>query len=542
MRFAARALLVSWWYELVLPRVGLSRISERSRPRRSQRIARRFHALAVELGGLMIKVGQYMSSRLDVLPPEVTRELEGLQDEVPAVPFAAVRTLAEGQLGAPLGEQFAAFAPEPIAAASFGQAHRARLLPEMAAVVGFEDVVVKVQRPGIEEIVTVDLAALRRVGGWLSRIRAVSRRVDMPALVEEFAAVSWEEIDYLAEAGHAEQFVEDASGDPRVAAVEVVWDRTTRRVLTMSDVSAIKVSDVAGIRAAGIDPAEVASEFARVMFDQLFIRGTFHGDPHPGNIFVTPDAAGDWKLTFIDFGMMGRIDDRLRRGLRRVMIAAAARDGRGLVEAMNDVGVLLPSADTRALERAMVALFARFGGMGFAQLREVDEREFRAFAREFGEVVRELPFQLPDNFLLVIRAMSLTSGVASTLDPSFNLWDTAEPYAAHLVRDERGPLAREAVDQAFDVVRTLWRLPRRIDGVIERFEEGSVTVDVTRLERRVARLESFARRIFGAVLFGVLLVAGVLLLPSAPTLGIVLMCGSILPLGYALFARTGPPQ
>lgn len=164
LRFAARHLAIMWWFELFLPRIGLARLAARGRSRRMTRFARRFHALAVELGGLMIKVGQFLSSRLDVLPPEITRELEGLQDEAPAVPFAQVRALAEQELGMPLDRAFAWIDETPIAAASLGQAHRARLSPLDTADTGITDAVVKVQRPGIEAIVDVDLAALRRVG------------------------------------------------------------------------------------------------------------------------------------------------------------------------------------------------------------------------------------------------------------------------------------------------------------------------------------------------------------------------------------------
>jgi predicted unusual protein kinase regulating ubiquinone biosynthesis (AarF/ABC1/UbiB family) len=541
LRFAARYLAQAWWYELFLPRLGLARLSARGRPARLRRIAQRFHVLAVDLGGLMIKVGQFMSSRLDVLPPEITKELEGLQDEVPPVPFPEIRLLAEAELGVPLDRAFAFVDPIPLAAASLGQAHRARLSDADAAQTGLLDVVLKIQRPGIDEIVDVDLRALRRIGGWLSRVRLVSDRVDMPALVEEFAHTSLEEIDYLHEATSAERFAKNFADDVRVGVPELVWERTTRRVLTLQDVTAIKINDVDGLRAAGIDPSEVATEFAAVMFDQLFIQGFFHADPHPGNIFVTPLDPGDasgraWKFTFIDFGMMGQVPDDLRQGLRRLLIAAASRDGKGMVDGIRGVGVLLPSADTAELERAMTKLFARFGGMGFAELQDVDPREFRAFALEFGDVVRSLPFQLPENFLLIVRALSLTSGMCSSLDPAFNIWDAVEPYSAQLIRTETGNVVQDVAKRVASSAAVIARLPQRLDELVTRIDEGRITVQTPRLDRRLASLERLGRQIISAVLFAALLLGGILLRVQDTVFGMVLMALSVLPLLYAVLA------
>lgn len=544
-RFAARAMVLAWWFEIFLPQIGLGPLGARGRAARMTRLAKRFHVLAVDLGGLMIKVGQFLSSRLDILPPEITSELEGLQDEVPPVPFPAIRTLAEAELGVPLDRAYAWFDETPVAAASLGQAHRARLSAIDAEEAGFEDVVVKVQRPGIDEIVDVDLAALRKVAGWLSRVKLVSRRADMPALLEEFAIVSLAEIDYLHEAASAERFTENAADDPRVGAPKIVWERTTRRVLTLSDVSAIKITDVDALRSAGIDPAEVAATFAAVMFGQLFGDGFFHADPHPGNIFVTPISAGEdaatpaFRLTFIDFGMMGEVPPTLRSGLRKLVIAVAARNGKGLIDGIRDVGVLLPSADTAELERAMTQLFARFGGMGFAELQRVDERELREFAIEFGDVIRSLPFQLPENFLLIIRAMSLISGVCSSLEPEFNIWEAIEPYAAQLLRDERGNVVQGFAKEAVAYAGTIGRLPQRIDNVLTRMEDGKLAVDTPRLDRRLQRLDRTGRRVISAVLFAALLIAGAVLRADDVVFGTVLMVGSSVPLLHALFAGIG---
>ncbi len=533
MRFATRMLVQEWWFELVLPRLGLRGVAERGRPARLQTFARRFHDLAVDLGGLMIKVGQFMSSRLDVLPPEVTRELEGLQDEVAAESFDRIRAQAEAELGLPLEVAYASFDPVPIAAASLGQAHRARLSPAIAADVGFADVVVKVQRPGIAEIVAVDLAALRRVARMLSRIRFISSRVDAPALVEEFATTSRAEIDYLGEAGNAERFRADFADDERILAPEVVWDRTSLRVLTLADVTAIKISDVAALQAAGIAPDAVAQELARATFQQIFVAGFFHADPHPGNIFVTPGATPDgWRLTFVDFGMMGQIDDRLRAGLRDFALAVVARDGTALVASLERLGVLLPSADTEELERAMAASFDRFGGMGVAELRAVDPRELEAFARQFGDTIRSLPFQLPENFLLLIRTISLVSGVTSALNPQFNMWDAVDPFARTVLRGSGGDVI--AVGQkALRYATTLARLPQRIDELATRIDRGQLAIRAPGVERRIAMIESVLGHLISAIVFAALLFSGVLLRRGGDeVLAWVLMGASVVPLLY----------
>jgi predicted unusual protein kinase regulating ubiquinone biosynthesis (AarF/ABC1/UbiB family) len=328
----------------------------------------------------------------------------------------------------------------------------------------------------------------------------------------------------------------------------IAWEHTTRRVLTLQDVTAIKINDLAALRAAGIDPSMVAAEFVKVMFDQLFLDGFFHADAHPGNLFVTPlpsgsasgaDAAGrsgSWALTFVDFGMMGEVPEALRGRLRELLIAVGTRDARRMVAAMRDVGLVLPSADTRELERTMSALFERFGGIAITALQQIDPRELRRFAEEFGETIRSLPFQLPENFLLIVRTVSLTSGLSSTLEPRFNMWDAAEPYAQGLLRDERGGLVGSVAREALSVAEIVARLPRRLDELATRVEDGELAVETPRLDQRIIRLERTMGRVVSAMLFMGLLIGGVLARPTDAALGTVLMAASVLFLLHAAFA------
>jgi predicted unusual protein kinase regulating ubiquinone biosynthesis (AarF/ABC1/UbiB family) len=537
VRFAALFLAQAWWYELLLPRIGLRRFAARGRTARLQYLARRFRVLAAELGGLMIKVGQFLSARLDILPPEVTKELEGLQDEVAAEPFEKIRLQTEAELGMPLDRAYAYFDPTPVAAASLGQAHRARLSPALAADLGFDDVIVKVQRPGIEEIVAVDLAALRRIGRWLSHVSIVSKRADAPALIEEFAVTSLEEINYLHEASNAERFADDFSDDPLVEGPVVVWERSSLRSLTLSDVTAIKISDVPALIAAGIDPVAVAQQLARASFQQIFVAGFFHADPHPGNIFVTPVARDpdseegeNFRLTFVDFGMMGEISGPLRANLRDFILAAVGRDSHALVGSLEKLGVLLTTADTDELERAMTALFDRFGGMGIAELQRIDPRELEAFGRQFGETVRALPFQLPESFLLLIRTISLVSGVTSALDREFNMWDAVDPFARTILSSGGSTALRELPQQALALGTTMARLPRRLDELITRIDRGQLAVRTPELDRRLHSVERSVSRLGSAIVFAAFLVGGVLMRPTDGVLGWVLMAAAALPL------------
>jgi predicted unusual protein kinase regulating ubiquinone biosynthesis (AarF/ABC1/UbiB family) len=537
LRFASLALAELWWFELFLPQIGLSKLGARGRIRRLKRLARKFHDLAADLGGLMVKVGQFLSARLDVLPESVTKELEGLQDEVAPESFSKIVSLIESELGMSASVAFASINPEPIAAASLGQAYRAKLSPGLAADLGFEDVIVKVLRPGIEEIVEVDLKALRKIGGWLARVKLVSRRTDAPALVEEFATTTLEEIDYLHEAQNLERFAANFAGDPRICTPDVIWERSARRVLTLSDVSAIKISDVDALIEAGLNPNAVAAELARVTFEQFFVTGFFHADPHPGNIFVKPMPEGsevDFTLTFIDFGMMGQVDEELRSNLQRFLFAVASRDARGWVAACERLGVLLPSADTVILEQAISELFDRFGGVGVGDLVQTDPRELREFAIRFSEILRTLPFQLPNDFLFLIRALSLISGVASSLNRDFNIWDAIDPFARSLLNGAGSGVAKNLGKEFLSFASTVGRLPRRIDDLISRVDAGQVTIRNPELESRIRALDSSVRRATSGLVFIGLLLGGLMINAQNETLSYWLLGISVLPLIHAL--------
>lgn len=543
LRFAALALAKAWWFEIVLPRVGLKKLAAHGRTKRFQKLARKFYHLAADLGGLMVKVGQFLSARLDVLPEAITMELSGLQDEVAPESFESILQVIESELGMDPQIAFTEIKEEPIAAASLGQAYKAKLSPGLASDIGITDVVVKVLRPGIEEIVEVDLRALRKVGTWLSRVKLVSKRTDAPALVEEFAEITLQEINYLHEAENLERFAADFENDPRIQTPNVIWERSARRVLTLTDVTAIKISDVESLIEAGINPNAVAAELARATFEQFFVTGFFHADPHPGNIFITKapvDGPIDFTLTYIDFGMMGQVSEELRTNLQRFLFAVAARDARAWVVACERLGVLLPSADTVLLEEAVGKLFDRFGGVRVGELIQTDPKELRDFALEFSDLIRTLPFQLPNDFLFLIRALSLISGVTSALNREFNIWDALDPFARSLLNGSGSGTIKRLGKDLVSTLLTLSQLPGRLESLASRIERGDLVQRNPELERRMRVLDSSIRRATAGLVFAGLLISGVMTLTNNQNLGYTLIGVSALPMLYALgFGRLG---
>jgi predicted unusual protein kinase regulating ubiquinone biosynthesis (AarF/ABC1/UbiB family) len=515
-------------WELIIAKIGLRKWTRRTRPERFRREAVRFRALALHMGGVMIKVGQFLSSRLDVLPAEVTDELANLQDEVPAEPYDAIRELAEKELGAPLTEKFEWFDESPLAAASLGQVHRARLKPALsrrAELVeaevegageeadGFRNVVVKVQRPYIERIVEVDLSALERVGHWLMRYRPVREHSDVPALLKEFSATVREEIDYLHEAENAELFFENFKDDPDVHVPRVVRSLTTLRVLTLEDVYAIKITDYAAITAAGINRGDVANKLLDTYLKQIFEDGFVHADPHPGNLFVTPlGAEGEsprgWKLTFVDFGMTARVPDNVRDALREMLIGVGTKDAGRVVKAYQMLGMLLPGADLKLIEQAEAQVFDRFWGMSMSELRKTNPDEIRKFAHQYRDLIFSMPFQVPNNLIMLARTVAILSGMCTGLDPDFNLWNQLSPYARNLIEKEAIKGISDWLEELGSLLQTLVALPSQASRVFAQAERGDLIVQSPQVVREVRLLTRSVDRLTGGLIFVGLLIGG----------------------------------
>jgi predicted unusual protein kinase regulating ubiquinone biosynthesis (AarF/ABC1/UbiB family) len=508
LAFFASIFVAGLAWDVGLRRAGLGRLSRRTRAARYRDWARRYRRLAAGLGGVWIKVGQFLSARVDVLPESVTAELAGLQDEVAPEPADRLIPVIEAELGRSLSEAFLDFERSPLASASLGQVHRARLREGTP-------VVVKVQRPGIEDVLAVDLAALRTVIGWLKRFRPIVKRADLDALYSEFSRTLWDEIDYIKEADNARRFADMFAEQADVRVPRVHDGHSTRRVLTLEDVYFIKVTDYAAIEAAGVARAEVAARLFRTYMHQIFEVGFFHADPHPGNLFVEALDGGRWRLVFVDFGMVGRLTPEVRAGLRDLAIGLGTRDLDRLMRAYQATGVLLPTADLDRLRQAEEALFGRLWGKSVRELMRIHPTEMRQFVGEFRDLMVEMPFQVPTDLIFLGRCLAILSGMCTGLDPEFNLFSELAPYAQAMLTAEGGGMSVDAaLEWLLEQVRILAGLPARLDGVLGRAERGELTVTARaapELQRQLERMTTAINRLVVAVLVAAVLLALILL-------------------------------
>jgi predicted unusual protein kinase regulating ubiquinone biosynthesis (AarF/ABC1/UbiB family) len=481
------------------------------------------------MGGVLIKVGQFLSARVDVLPSSVTDELAKLQDEVPSESFEAIRAVVEAEFGIPLLDKYVEFDPAPLAAASLGQAHLAklRITKEQAHVLNVlvnEDdiennflypVVVKIQRPNIEKIIATDLAAVRTVGSWIKRYPPIRKRANIPGLITEFTRVLYEEIDYLVEGKNAEIFAENFINDPGVLVPKVIWTHTTKRVLTLEDVRAIKITDYDEITAAGVSRPEVAGRLLNTYLKQIFEDGFFHADPHPGNLFVRPLDTTDggssdrkeWILTFIDFGMVGRMKTEIKDGLRELLIGIGLQDAARVVKAYQLIGILLPGADIALLERAESAMFQRFWGKGMDELNQISMDEVHDFAYEFREILYDMPFQLPQDLIFLGRAIGILSGMCSGLDPQINVFEHLSPFTQKIIKEEATHDWSYWVKEAGNLARKVVSLPMRADSLITRMERGELNVRDPQLTENIKKLEKTVSKAVGGIIFAAFLLA-----------------------------------
>ena len=375
----------------------------------------------LNLGPTFIKIGQSISTRADLLPLAYIKELSKLQDSVPQFPHEEAMQIIERELHQPISALYAEIDSQPIAAASLGQVYRARLHSG-------EVVAVKVQRPHLEEIINFDLAVLRRIARFMLRFPRQIRGVDWEGTLSEFAAVIFEEMDYIQEGHNAETFRENFRKWREVYVPAIYWSHVSPRVLTMEFIEGTKVLDLQTLNERGIDPPGVVKLIARTYLKQLLEDGYFHADPHPGNLRVMADG----RLAFFDFGMVGRITPQLQSMMIDAFFHIVERDVRGLTQDLINLNFLASTIDLNLIRPVVEKLFSDYLNLKLGEVR------FKELTYELADVIYEYPFRIPAHFTYVMRAIMTLEGIGIVMDPNFSFFDVAKPYAKEFMLKREG--------------------------------------------------------------------------------------------------------
>eukprot|EP01025_Chloroclados_australasicus_P030844 TRINITY_DN31030_c0_g2_i1.p1 TRINITY_DN31030_c0_g2~~TRINITY_DN31030_c0_g2_i1.p1 ORF type:complete len:772 (-),score=97.13 TRINITY_DN31030_c0_g2_i1:306-2621(-) len=513
--------------------------AERVSERKSE-LAKWLREGLVKLGPTFIKIGQQFSTRVDVLSQEFTKELELLQDQVPPFSPDAAQKIIEQDFGKPIKEIYDEFELRPIAAASLGQVHMARL--------NGDRVVVKVQRPGLRELFAIDLKNLRVLAQWLQNVDPKSDGAarDWVAIYDECSRILYEEIDYELEAQNANDFRQNFSAKEWVKVPDVLMSYTSKRVLTMEYAPGVKVNNGNAIDKMGVDRKQLARYLVESYLEQLLTFGFFHADPHPGNVAV--DAENGGRLIYYDFGMMGRIPGQVKVGLLDLFYGVYQKDPDRCLDALVDMGVLVPGSDRMAIRRTAEFFLNSFqerlvqqrqekesnpdSQSSFKPQRTKDEAKARRkqILASIGEdlvlAAADQPFRFPAEFTFVVRSFTVLDGIGKSLDPRFDISEIAAPYARDLLLDSKPQLARlqrelkKRVDRQNRAVVNLFRGPNIIEDLgntVMRMERGDLKLRVRALEaeRQLDRVQTFQLVMTGALFASTLANVGTVLAVSA---------------------------
>lgn len=496
--------------------------SDRQNQRR-RKLASWIRETCLDLGPTFIKVGQLFSTRADLFPAEYVEELSKLQDQVPAFDLEQVQQILSNELGASPEELFSDFDPVPLAAASLGQVHRARLKTG-------EAVVVKVQRPGLQQLFTVDLAILRGLAEYFQRHRRWGQGRDWVGIYEECCRILWQETDYLREGRNADRFRRDFRDCDWLLVPRVYWRYASPRVLTLEYLPGIKISDYTALEAANLDRQKISQLNAEAYLRQVLNHGFFHADPHPGNLAVSPTG----RLIFYDFGMMGEIRTDVRSKLMQVFLGIARKDADDIVSALVELGALLPTGDLGPVRRSVQYLLDNFLDRPF------EGQSISAISDDIYEIAYDQPFRFPATFTFVMRAFSTLEGVGKGLDPDFNFMTVAKPYALEIMSDATpnpAGLLNEFSRQALAVGNSALGLPRRLDDTLDKLEQGDLRVRVRASEsdRLLRRLLLTQQSQTWAILTAALWIGSAIVSLSAlPLLAIAPFGLGLIPLGLLI--------
>jgi ubiquinone biosynthesis protein len=449
-----------------------------------------------ELGPTFIKLGQLLSTRADLLPPDYRAELTKLLDAAPAVPSNVVEEIVEHELHAPVDTAFASFDAVPLACASVGQAHTATLRDGT-------EVVVKVRRPHVVEDMEQDLEIIRNFAARASRRSKTAARHDVVGLADEFVHALRAQLDYLQEARNAERFSANLASDPWVQVPRTFPDLTTSRVITLERIRGMKITDLTALDEAGLDRHALAERTALIVSKMIFEDGFFHADPHPGNFFIEPTG----RVGIVDFGMVGTLDDRSRQQLGRLLSGFVRRDPGRLADALLALGTSTGVVDRARLREDLATLLARYFG------RSIGEVSLRSAIGEILEIVRRHRLKVPPDLSLLFTVLIIAEGIVAELDPEFRFADALAPYARrHLVSGiTSADMIRRLEQLGVDLAELATELPPRLNRLSEAFETGGLEVQLRPddMNALLARADRLGNRVAASVLLAAAISGGV---------------------------------
>jgi len=498
--------LVKHGFGHLVQRMRLSRYTARGRRkvyREEKRLswAARVRLVCEELGPTFIKMGQVLSTRPDLIPLDFIEEFQKLQDRVPSFAYERVKEEIQGEIGAPVEKLFATFQKRPLAAASIGQVHSAQIESG-------QKVIVKVQRPGIEEVIETDLNILFNLAQLLERYVKESRLYRPVGIVEEFKRTIEKEMDYTIEGRNVERFSRNFAQDETVYIPKVYWELTSKRILTLELIEGIKISEIKKIEKAGLDKKRIARNGANAVLKQIFIDGFFHADPHPGNIFVLKNEV----IAFMDFGMVGYIDQESREKIGNLFLASIEKDVDKVIDGLSDMGIIDERVALQDLRSDILELMEKYYGVPLKEL------EMGKIINEMIALITKHRIKVPPNFMLLGKALVTIEGVGKALDPEFDMITHTKPFATKLWKRRMEParLAKDLVKVMGEFNELIRMLPRESKQILKKIQKGELKIGLEHkgLRNLISGMDRVSNRISFSLIIAALIVGSSIIMQT----------------------------
>ncbi len=485
-------------FGFLIRQLGLSEFLRGRRLGVKNELDRKYNAESIrlvleELGTTFIKLGQILSTRPDLIPEEITKELTKLQDQVPPFSFLEVRKQIENELGSALEDLFKSFEAQPLAAASIGQVHRAEMLDG-------KKVVVKVQRPGIEENIRIDLEIMLDIARLIEKHTDWSQFYNFTEAVLEFEDILLNEMDYLVEGQNIDVFQKNFKDVEDVCIPKVHWDYTTRRILTMEYIEGIKLDDVHALSEQGIDTVKVANVLSKAVFKQILYDGFFHGDPHPGNILVIDNN----RIALLDFGIIGMIDDEMKEKFGDLLISQVNKNTEAVMRTFMNLGITPPNINRRELRQDIERMRYKYYDRPLSKIKLGDTM------KEFMDLAFKYRILLPAEFTLMGKTFMILEGQITRLAPEISLMEIAEPFGRELVKERWsfGYFRKTLSKNVHDYGQIFSAFPKQIADLLDVLERGQfkATLEHEYNEKMLNRLNHMVNRLAFSIVLASLIV------------------------------------